>query len=133
MCFSFGHNKLCGFIDIVAGSRPVPVDDYAIDASADHVVDLPMHLRGIRRAVSDVHVVGAAEPQHEMGIYLGVGTRIKQRMHVSLADVSRTGVAVGLRQETVGRARVICGQSFQSGCGYDGCSRHAHSRCEQER
>jgi hypothetical protein len=57
---SLGHDELsCPVHGIV---RTVPIYDYAIDAAADHVCNLAFDLRGVRRAVANIHVIRPAEP-----------------------------------------------------------------------
>jgi hypothetical protein len=36
--------------------RPIPINDYSIDAAADHIINLALHLRRVRRAVANIHV-----------------------------------------------------------------------------
>jgi hypothetical protein len=45
MCFHFRHHQLGNIILKVTGA--VPVHDHAINAAADHVLNLSAHLRGI--------------------------------------------------------------------------------------
>jgi hypothetical protein len=42
MCFGFGHDQFRRIIDRIVGA--VPIEDYAIDATADHIHDLVMNL-----------------------------------------------------------------------------------------
>ena len=60
MAFRRRHHQLRRLINRIA--LAVPIDDYAIDAAADHVVDLTLHLCRIRLAVAVVHVARLAEP-----------------------------------------------------------------------
>ncbi len=68
MALSFRHHQLRTLIDFIVGS--IPVDDHAIDAPADHVVDLALDLRCIGGAVADVHMVRSSEPGKQVGIHL---------------------------------------------------------------
>ncbi len=66
MLFGLRHDHLRRLILIA--SWPVPVDDDAGDSAADHVIDLIVYLRGIKRTITDVHVAGLAEPDHQVSI-----------------------------------------------------------------
>jgi len=66
MLFSFSHDEFGSAINAVV--RAVPIDDDAIDAAADHVIDLTVDLGGVIRVVAHVHVIGAAKPQHQVGV-----------------------------------------------------------------
>ena len=61
MVFRFRHHQLRTLINRIVGA--VPVNDHAIDAPADHVVNLPLDLSGIGGAVADIHVLRSAEPR----------------------------------------------------------------------
>ena len=61
MSFRLRHNQFRGLINTVVG--PVPVDNHAINSTADHICDLPVDLFGVGRAVADVYVIRASEPQ----------------------------------------------------------------------
>ncbi|MGA8441461.1 MAG: hypothetical protein WB714_24790 [Candidatus Sulfotelmatobacter sp.] len=65
------HHQLCCLVDGITGA--VPVDDRTVDAAADHVADLILHLRRVRLTVSNIHVVRLAEPENHVGINLGRG------------------------------------------------------------
>ncbi len=54
------HHQLRRLVDRIV--RPIPVDDYAIDAAAHHVINLTLHLRRVRFTVANVHVARLAEP-----------------------------------------------------------------------
>lgn len=69
MSFCLCHHEFGCLIDAIV--RAVPIDNYAINAAADHVGDLAMDLVRIRRTIAHIHVVRAAEPQQQMGINLG--------------------------------------------------------------
>ncbi len=62
MIFRFGHDELRCLVDRVIGA--VPVDDHASYASADHVRNLALDLRGIGRAIADIHMIVLAKPEH---------------------------------------------------------------------
>ena len=42
-------------------------DDHAVNAAADHVFDLALHLPGIVRGVSHIHVIRLPEPEQQLG------------------------------------------------------------------
>ncbi|MGA7400740.1 MAG: hypothetical protein WBW38_12010 [Candidatus Sulfotelmatobacter sp.] len=65
------HHQLRCLVDGITG--PIPVNDCAVDAAADHVVNLTLHLRRVCLAVADVHVVRLAEPKNHVSINLGRG------------------------------------------------------------
>lgn len=86
MAFRGRHYELrCLIFGIV---RSVPVDDHAINAAADHVVDLAVDLVRVGRTVAHVHMIRLSEPDHQVGVDLGTVSRIQQGMHVDFADVS---------------------------------------------
>lgn len=111
MSFGLGHHLESSLVGKAA--RPVPVDDDAIDAAADHIGDLAVYLRGIGRVVTHVHVVRAAEPYHHVSVDFGGRARIQQRVDVDFAHIPGGEVSVGLRGKAVGGAGVVrrlCGQ-----------------------
>ncbi len=55
MLLRFGHHQLRGLIRRTVWT--IPIDDHAIDTTADHIGYLPGDLPGIGRAVADIHVV----------------------------------------------------------------------------
>lgn len=130
MLLSFGHHQLRGLILIVIGT--VPINDYPINAAADHVDDLAVDLRRVGRTVAHIHVVRSAEPHHEVSVNLRIRPRIEQCVHIHFADISRGGVAIALIGKSTDGARVICRLSCQSGCRYDGISRRANPCQRQE-
>jgi hypothetical protein len=85
----------------------IPVDYDAIDPAADHICNLAMNLRGIGGVVTDVHVVRASEPQHQMCVDLGRSAGIQQGVHIDLAGVSGRGIAITLIGKTAGCTRII--------------------------
>jgi hypothetical protein len=109
MGLGFGHDRQRSLINRVVGT--VPVNDYAIDSPADHVVDLALDLPGVRGIVANIHMLGASEPKKQMGIHLGSSARIKQRVDVDLTYISSAAIAIRLLCETVGRAGVVGGLS----------------------
>jgi hypothetical protein len=113
MSLGLRHHQLRRLINRVVLSEPI--DNHAIDPAADHVIDLTLHLRRVRGTVADVHVIRSAEPQHQMGIDFRARSRIQQRMHVHLADVSRAAITIGLSGEIVGCARIISGLRCERG------------------
>lgn len=132
MVFGFGLDQLRGLIDRII--RPVPVDDQAINASADHVFDLPFHLRRIGRTVTDIHVMPGAEPGLHMHVYLGRGSGIQERMDINLADISCTAISVCLTEKGIRGAGVIRSLSNQGrGWNYVSASRTYRGHSEQQR
>ncbi len=63
--------------EITGGSVPVPVNDDAINAAADHVLNLPCDLLGTGGVITYIHVAGSAEPAHQVRINLGMVPGIK--------------------------------------------------------
>jgi len=131
------HDQLRGFVDRVTLS--VPVDDYAINAAAHHIVNLALHLRRSRLTVAHIHMARTAEPQNHMGIELGCSSRIEQRVNVDLAYISRALVIVRLRRKAIGRARVVrglsgegCGRNHIVGTGRTQSRRSNQSGCESK-
>jgi hypothetical protein len=116
--FGLVHHKLRGFIRCAA--RPIPIDHDAIDAPADHVADLPFDLGRVGGTVADVHVIGSAEPEHQVGIDPGRSARVKQRTNTYLADTSRPQIPVGLRGEGISGAGVVGSLCFQRCSGNNG-------------
>jgi hypothetical protein len=60
MAVSLGHDKFCSIIDAIV--RAVPIENDALDSTADHVGDLIVDLRRVGGIVAHVHVVRASEP-----------------------------------------------------------------------
>lgn len=107
MALGLRHYKLCRLIDAVV--RTVPVENDAVDAPADHVRDLLVHLSGIGGTVTNIRVVRPTEPQHEVSIDLAGRARIKQGMYVDLAYIPGTRIAISLIGETIRRTGVVRG------------------------
>ncbi len=57
---SLGHDELRSLIHCIVW--PIPVDDDAVNAAADHVGNLALDLCGVSGPVSDIHVVRLTEP-----------------------------------------------------------------------
>jgi hypothetical protein len=102
---SFCHDKFRGLIDVVV--RAIPIDDNAIDSAADHVRDLIVDLACVGGTVAYVYVIRSSEPQKQVRINLCACSRIQQRVHVYLADVACTGIAIGLGDKSIRGARVV--------------------------
>ncbi len=117
MAFCRRHYQLCGLIDGI--SRPVPVDNHAVNSAAHHIVNLALHLRRIGLAIADVHVVRLPEPQNHVRINFSRRARIKQGVNINLADISRASIVIGLRRKAVCRAGVVGSLSRQGCGGYD--------------
>ena len=129
--FGLCHDQLGSFVHRIV--RAVPVENHAVDSAANHVVNLILHLLWVAGTVADIHVVRIAKPKHHVGINLGGRSRIEQRVHVNLADVSRASVAVRKAGECVGCTRVVRNLSSESGGGhYIGRTRHTRGRDSQD-
>ena len=102
----------------VAGA--VPVNDEAVDAAADHVLDLFVDLGFVPGDVADLHVAMIAEPGHEVSDDLSGRAGIEQRADIKLADIGGGHIAIGLRLKTIRRACVV------GGFGSKRSSRHLH-------
>lgn len=120
MRFRFRHHQPRSLINRII--RPVPINDDAINAAADHIRNLAVNLRRIVRVVANAHVVRPPEPQHHVSVDFRRSSRIQQRVHVDLAYVSRAAVAVRLARESVSRTCVIRSLSGES-CGGDNIRR----------
>ena len=94
MSFCFRHHQFRGLINAVV--RTVPVDNYAINSPTDHIGDLPMDLFRVGGAVADVHVVRAAEPQHQMGVYFRAGAGVEQVVNVEFTHIAHASISVAL-------------------------------------
>ena len=105
MALGLFYDKLRGLV--TGGVGAVPVNHDAVNAAAGHILNLAFDLVAVGRTVSDVHVLGVAEPQHQMGVDLGSRAGIQQRMDIQLADVARAEVAVRLRREIACGAGVV--------------------------
>ena len=92
MLFRLSHHQLRGLVNGIA--RTVPVDDHAINAPADHVCDLAVHLGRVVGTVADIDVPRVAPPEHQVGVDPGRRARIEQRMHIHFADVSCSPITV---------------------------------------
>jgi len=132
MVFGFGLDQLCGLIDRIIWS--VPVNDEAINASADHVFDLPFHLRRIGRTVAYIHVMPGAEPGLHMHVYLGRSSGIQQRMDINLANISCTPISVCLTDKGIRGAGVVRSLRSQGGgWNYVSAGRTYGGHSEQQR
>ena len=105
MALGLRHYKLCCLIDAVV--RTVPVENDAVDAPADHIRDLLVHLRGVGGTVTHVHVVRPTEPQHEVSVDLAGRARIKQGMYIELAHIAGAPISIALSGETIRRTGVV--------------------------
>ena len=99
------HNLQRRLIQGIA--RSIPIEDYAIDSAAHHVVNLICDFGGIGRVVTNVHVVRLPEPQFHVGEDLCRRAGIKQSVDVNLAHISRAEVAVGQRRKCIRGACVV--------------------------
>src|SRR5439155_5911193 len=103
----FLHDRVGSVVDEV--SWPVPDHEDSINAPADHVSNLAVDLSGIGRVVTYVHVAWLTKPQHQVGENFGTGARIKQRVDVNLADITRTQITVRLRRKSICSAGIVRG------------------------
>jgi hypothetical protein len=102
---SLGFHQQCAFVDRIVGT--VPVDDDSINATADHVFNLPLHLHRIGRTVTDVHVASSAEPGQQVSVHFRRSSGIQQRVHVHLADIPRPAVTINLIGKGIGSAGIV--------------------------
>lgn len=116
MALSLCHDELCSLIDAVVGT--VPIENDAYDTAADHVRDLIMDLRRVGGTVTHVHVVRASEPEHHVGVDLGAGAGIEQRVYVNFAYIAAASITIGLTDKTVRGTGVVRHLRRQGGCGY---------------
>ncbi len=112
MILSFRHDQLCRLIDRIV--RTVPVDDDAVDAAADHICDLALHLIRVGGTVADIHVLRPAKPKKQVCIDFRCCSRVEQRMDVDFADVAGAPITVRLTHEAVRGACVVGGLSGES-------------------
>ena len=74
--------------------KPLKTEDYVVQP----VVDVSqMCIR------DSVHMVRLSEPYHQMGVDLGVVSRVKQSVNVNFADISGAQVPIRLGCKTVSR------------------------------
>src|SRR5258708_35720674 len=92
MFFCFIHHRLGGLVDEIIGT--VPVDNDAVNAAADHIGDLALHLGGIGGAVADVHVTAIAKPKHQMSEDFCSGAGVEHGVDVHFAHVVSAQVPV---------------------------------------
>jgi hypothetical protein len=107
MALGLRHDKLCRLIDAVVWT--VPVENDAVDATADHVRDLLVHLYGVSGTVPNGHVVRSSEPQDEVSVHFAGRARIKQRVYIHLAHIAGTQISIALSGETIRRTCVVRG------------------------
>jgi len=105
MAFCSSHDQLSCMVYGITGA--VPIDDRAVDAPTYHVINLTLYLLLVRLAVTDVHVVGLAEPKHHMSVNFCRSSGIKKSMNINFADVSCSPIVVGLSFESVSGAGVV--------------------------
>jgi hypothetical protein len=101
--------------EITGRSLPIPVNDDAINAAADHVLNLPRDLLGTGGVVSDIHMTGSTKPAHEVRINLCMISGIQQRVNIQFAEVAGGDVAVHLSFKSINRAGVVGRLLGQSG------------------
>jgi hypothetical protein len=115
--FGLLHHQLRCLVDVVAGA--IPIDNDAINAAADHIVDLTRDLIGVGGAVAHVHMVRLAEPEEQMGVYLGGCAGVEQGVDIKLAHIARSAVAIRLRLKCISRAGVVRGLRSEGGGRHD--------------
>jgi len=92
MRFSLRHDLQSSLIQKIP--RPIPVEDHAIDAAADHVINLSFDLVWIGGVIANVHVARFTEPENHVGVDLCGRAGVEQGVDVDLAHVPGTKVAV---------------------------------------
>jgi hypothetical protein len=107
MVLGLGLDQLRSPVDGIV--RPIPVDDHAVDAAADHILDLALDLRGIVGAVTDIHMARSTKPCQQMRVNLGRGAGVKKRVDINLADISCALVPIRLIGKPIGGAGVVGG------------------------
>jgi len=85
----------------------IPINNGPSHATTDHVLNLDMDLRCRIRLVAHTNVIWFAEPAQQVAIHFRCRPAIKKRCNRNLADVPRSGIAVGLPRERVCRAGVV--------------------------
>ena len=114
MLFGFRHHRQrCLVGERIAKS--IPVDDHTLNAAANHVRDLTVDLRGILRAVPDVHMARIAKPRHQMRVHLAARTRIQERMDVQFAGVAHAHISIALQLKGTCRTSIVGGFGLKSG------------------
>ena len=93
------HHRQCGGV-VVRTAGTIPIDDHAGDATADHVINLRVHLRGIGGVIAHIHVVTHAKPGHEMCVYGGCGTAVQQRADWNFAYAAGSDIPIALSLKT---------------------------------
>ena len=129
MSFRLRHYQLRRLVRTIV--RPVPIDNHSIDAAADQIINLILHLRRIGRTVTHIHVARSPKPTHEMGINLRRSAGIKQGMHVHLTDISRASIVIRLCLESVCRAGIVRGLSREC-CRGDHVRRAGQTECRRK-
>jgi hypothetical protein len=122
--FRLAHDQVNNLVHGIVTA--VPINDDSINTPAHHVLNLPLHLRGIRGTVPDVHVVRLAEPGHQVRVHLRRRIAIKQRMNVHFAHVAGTDISVCLAVEAGRSAGVVGGLRGKCCGGMNGELSHAH-------
>jgi hypothetical protein len=116
MSFRLRHHQLRRLVRSIV--RPIPIDDHSINAAADQIINLVLHLRRIGRTVTHIHVARPPKPTHEMGVNLRRSAGIKQRVNVQLAYVACAAIVIRLCLESVCRAGIVRGLSRECRGGY---------------
>jgi len=112
-----------------SGGEPrQPVDDRPLNTTADHVLNLAMHLGGVIGTIADIDVARFSDPSDKVCVDLGRRTRIQQRANRQLAHVRSTGIAARLLDEGTRRAGIVSGLCGQ-GCGWRNRGRAGRLRC----
>src|SRR5215471_2816519 len=105
MFFRLMHDHLRGLVLCIVGT--VPVDDHSVDAAADHVSNLPLHLHCVIRRVSHVYVVPLSKPQQKLSKHFCGIAVVEQRVNVHFAHVVGTQISIRLIHETTRRTGVV--------------------------
>src|SRR5215467_8165130 len=86
----------------------VPIDNGAIDATADHVFDLAADLTRISGFVANIDVLLAGQKErHNAGVDLCGCVRIEQRPKRKLTHMPRSSVSVFAAVKFITRAGVV--------------------------
>lgn len=76
MGFRLGHHELGGIVNAVIWT--IPINDDAIDPTADHVCNLAMNLVRVIGAVANIHVIRLPKPKQQVRIDFCLFPGVKQ-------------------------------------------------------
>ncbi len=98
---------------------PVPIHDDAIDAAADHVLNLPVYLARIGRIVADIDVRGVAPPRLYVNVNLCVCAGIEQIAQWQLAHRPRSRIAIRAARKLIACTGIVCRLGGKRGRGHN--------------